>query len=1218
MEAVKSFNEELSGIYETKPPISRAKMTTLTKKAIKGIKFYKHIVQSVEKFIQKCRPEYKVPGLYVVDSVVRQSRHQFGPEKDVFMPRLCKNILTTFQHIYKCPSEDKPRVLRVLNLWQKNNVFPPEIVQQLMVMGGAPTPGGSAGASGVTSVKVEKPGGADAANLTNILANLIANPDSSKVQSLAGLLSSSQQNQLQDLLHQVKGTEQLEIKEEIVEEYIDEVEIKEEVIEEYVLPEANNIQSGTDKIKQEATFHPHIQSTSRHLPFLQSQNMAMHDQKPAFNRAVLDFDYSDDEQTPPNHNAQQQHKPGIDPALLAKLPTPDQIQQLTIGNGVLQQRMDPEMERRRRLEEEQENFNKQIQEMSTTMRDRSESSQRSAHKRRRSRSRSKERRHRHRRSHSRERGHRSRRSRSRSRDRSRKSQRSRSQSRERRRENDKGFPPQKFGCISVCTTTLWIGNISSKVMQHELQALVEEHGKVESINMIPPRGCAYICMKERAEASKALYKIRHVRLAGKSLKCDWAPSKEMPEEQKATWVKEHGVNYVPVSPDPNQLRQLTTWGFLDPDSVPLNKKDELARITNPNEAMPSTEPQAAIHPMAQMLGQPGQPPQMGFGVIPNMQGMQMAPRPQMPMLVRPGFQMAGMTPFGVPRSMALSQPTNIQQARPELKEPGETTPTRDEQMEDRPPQTIQPQFQSPFGGVSVAQRFPGQMPVHIRMMPGMMQPRMGVMPIRMGVPMQLRPGFHPAMGARMPLAGGPGMVPNAIHPQLRQVTQLPQQTPVSGIPGGMHLRMAPPPTELPQQQPITIPPPIIPNQNDGEREVAQERPIDMPNPRERSRSREREDRNSRRPDDFPHPRDVPPKDFDRAPPNFDRQRSFEAEGGNFDRGRPPMNRDRGYDRDRERNHDRDRNMGRDRGRDRSDDRPRGYGRFPRDREMGRGPPRDFDRGPRDRGRDFDRDRRMPPRDFERRDRGDRGPPPWGFRGRDDRGRRGGFDRGFSGRGGPRGQWGREERRRSPVLDPEEEEYQRKRQETLRKRRDNEEVDYVAEEVDLSSFGLPSGFGDSLPSEDVPPTSPKVEHKNRDLPEENFEPPPQRRESFSPNREIKREIKEEYNPEIKLEPESCNEEHTSQESADDHYVPEIKEELNELSHQPDDDQLNHEVALSPKREYVAIKNSPGTPTVDEHAKLDVPSEDSFNAPTDIKGEFSESINDHPEDPPQECS
>ena len=49
-------------------------------------------LQSVEKFIQKCRNEYKIPGLYVIDSIVRQSRHQFGPDKDVFAPRFAKNI----------------------------------------------------------------------------------------------------------------------------------------------------------------------------------------------------------------------------------------------------------------------------------------------------------------------------------------------------------------------------------------------------------------------------------------------------------------------------------------------------------------------------------------------------------------------------------------------------------------------------------------------------------------------------------------------------------------------------------------------------------------------------------------------------------------------------------------------------------------------------------------------------------------------------------------------------------------------------------------------------------------------------------------------------------------------------------------------------------------------------------------------------------------------
>ena len=131
MEAVQAFNSEMTSLYEVKPPISKAKMTSITKSAIRAIKFYKHVVQSVEKFIQKCKQEYKIPGLYVIDSIVRQSRHQFGPDKDVFAPRFAKNSLITFYHLYKCSEEEKSKVIRVLNLWQKNNVFTSESIQPL-------------------------------------------------------------------------------------------------------------------------------------------------------------------------------------------------------------------------------------------------------------------------------------------------------------------------------------------------------------------------------------------------------------------------------------------------------------------------------------------------------------------------------------------------------------------------------------------------------------------------------------------------------------------------------------------------------------------------------------------------------------------------------------------------------------------------------------------------------------------------------------------------------------------------------------------------------------------------------------------------------------------------------------------------------------------------------------------------------------------------------
>lgn len=82
-------------------------MGSITRTAMKSIKFYKHVVQSVEKFIQKCKTEYKIPGLYVIDSIVRQSRHQFGPEKDVFAPRFARNMENTFAYLFKCPPEDK-------------------------------------------------------------------------------------------------------------------------------------------------------------------------------------------------------------------------------------------------------------------------------------------------------------------------------------------------------------------------------------------------------------------------------------------------------------------------------------------------------------------------------------------------------------------------------------------------------------------------------------------------------------------------------------------------------------------------------------------------------------------------------------------------------------------------------------------------------------------------------------------------------------------------------------------------------------------------------------------------------------------------------------------------------------------------------------------------------------------------------------------------------
>ena len=46
------FQKELNSILESKPPISKAKMNSIVKAAIKSVKYYKHVVYFVEHFIK--------------------------------------------------------------------------------------------------------------------------------------------------------------------------------------------------------------------------------------------------------------------------------------------------------------------------------------------------------------------------------------------------------------------------------------------------------------------------------------------------------------------------------------------------------------------------------------------------------------------------------------------------------------------------------------------------------------------------------------------------------------------------------------------------------------------------------------------------------------------------------------------------------------------------------------------------------------------------------------------------------------------------------------------------------------------------------------------------------------------------------------------------------------------------------------------------------------
>lgn len=137
-------------------------------------------------------------------------------------------------------------------------------------------------------------------------------------------------------------------------------------------------------------------------------------------------------------------------------------------------------------------------------------------RRRRSRSRDRRRSRRSRsRSHSRSKRHRSR---SRERERERERERDKEKDREKEKERKKrGLPPIKKDNLSVCSTTLWVGHLSKLVHQEELFNTFGEFGDVVSIDLIPPRGCAFIVMHRRQDAARCLTKLKNHKLQGKAI-----------------------------------------------------------------------------------------------------------------------------------------------------------------------------------------------------------------------------------------------------------------------------------------------------------------------------------------------------------------------------------------------------------------------------------------------------------------------------------------------------------------------------------------------------------------------------------------------------------------------------------------------------------------------------------------------------------------------------
>ncbi|XP_022244734.1 protein SCAF8-like isoform X2 [Limulus polyphemus] len=681
MDVVRAFNNELSSLYEGKPPVSKARMTQVTKAAIKGIKFYKHIVQSVEKFIQKCRPEYKIPGLYVIDSIVRQSKHQFS-DKDVFAPRFSKNITTTFQNLFKCPDEDRPRIVRVLNLWQKNSVFPSEIIQPLLDLANPnmninQSPGetesyerNSAKPRSSTEIPVWKGWkqsrqGNESFLESGIFINSELNttipavrPEVTTVKFNKKLLDfdyGDEEDEKQEETNQFSEPNALALS--MAQNLLSNPELLQQLQQMQQTIQQNEVFkadfSMLDNIQeQKDLLYP--QQASSELPFPNDHQLPEHPpHATVFGSSSLSYipeppPYLSTGQGPGNNYLPVNYKQPPLPPNTVNSEQDDSQQSFGMINNISLPLEDQD-ERNRALNSVMTEDKDEREKSLSPSRSKPRSSRRHS---RRSRSRS------------------PRRQRSRSGSRSRshhKRDRSRSRSRERERRK-KGLPPIKKGYLCVCSTTLWLGHIPKIASEANIYDVFAEFGTIASIDMIVPRGCVYVCMDRRQDAYKALQSLKNLKLHGSAIKMAWAPGKGVKgKEYKDFWEVGVGVSYIPYHkiPDDVDLDALEDGGVVDDESVPENlKEQQRTRQKEKEEARKQAEKdlaknreQAANHADSSLSNTVGGLPPVNMQVVPQ--------------IVQPHFGIAvpGIMPtqsvvmpmtVGIPQNSLVMIPPNTQ------------------------------------------------------------------------------------------------------------------------------------------------------------------------------------------------------------------------------------------------------------------------------------------------------------------------------------------------------------------------------------------------------------------------------------------------------------------------------------------------------------------------------------------------------------------------------
>ncbi|XP_066924838.1 SR-related and CTD-associated factor 4-like isoform X1 [Clytia hemisphaerica] len=701
MELVRLFNMELSSIYEGKPPVSKAKMATITRYAVKALKYYKHIVHSVEKFIHKCHNEYKLPALYVLDSIIRQSRHQFGPEKDLFGPRFEKNIKFLFQHIYQCPSEDKPKVVRVLNLWQKNGIYSPDVISPLIDMASQSQKSLQSAISKQKKMKA-------AANVQeddafDFVSGFEVNeerPSSSKKKRKGISMSQDdeikvlkaqleQQKKQQELLQQQLQMQMMQTKQQSLQMQIQQQDQLRSKMQEQatnsgpnpieqpnlnILNQIQDLQKQLEKDKVELASlavnnekDPNHASNNNSHPienqtqFLENIQQLIQNAKglvpskdPRSSDDRQGFDYKDQEQDrmvqqqrrSPNNQQRFRDDPYIKngpPPTKKPLLNWEEERRPSYDQDDAMQIDDDDYEPSFQQPSHQEDPRKQQQQSQLKPEEVSEE------------------------------------------------QFKQQKEKEKKLRDKKLLPSPRNGCVTIASVTVWVGRLPKYFSKDALLNHFNEYADVKNVDMIESRGCAFVTMATRFDADSALRYMKHKRIDGADVKLNWGKTKAL-FDYSQYWEEKSGCAFVPWDQvNLPKLVSLVDTYLIDEDTLPpgMNLPSEKDEPSTPSKDEPQQViPVAGVPPFI-----PGFPP--GFfppaGLLPGM----------------PPAGLSGRLPFPGMLPPNILQLQNLQRQsiqglvggeRPQLQGLGERPPLQpglQQGMGERPP--LQPGLQQGMG-----------------------------------------------------------------------------------------------------------------------------------------------------------------------------------------------------------------------------------------------------------------------------------------------------------------------------------------------------------------------------------------------------------------------------------------------------------------------------------------------------------------------------------------